>query len=454
MTFKELGLHHFLLRAIEEIGYDKPTKIQSEALPHALKGHDILGLAQTGSGKTASFALPILQSLYLNRKSSKDKSIRSLILSPTRELAIQIHESFENYGKHLPLSTAVIFGGVKQGNQVREIRKGVDILVATPGRLLDLMGQGIIDISKVEIFVLDEADRMLDMGFIHDIRKVLKSLPRKKQTMLFSATMPKEIKEIVDDLLKDPVQVRVNPVHKTVDSIQQYAVYVDNSNKVDYLVDYIKNTTQESMLLFTRTKRGSDKVVKDLVKRGITAQAIHGNKSQMARTLALENFKNYEVQVLVATDIASRGIDINELGYVINYDMPEVPETYVHRIGRTGRAGKSGVAISLVSFNDIEYFKNIETHTKQKIEVLTNEKYPLVDKSPKAKPKQRPSKKSGDSKPSNKTKKDSNSKDSKKKDEKKDHKTGEKDWRNHNKKIKAAKTAHIRRSQKSKPVSK
>lgn len=389
MTFKDLNLNHFLLRAIEETGYENPTPIQQQAIPHALNGKDVLGLAQTGTGKTASFALPILQKLYMQRVTDKVRPIRALIVTPTRELAIQIQENFEEYGKHLPLSSTVIFGGVKQGNQVRELRKGVDVLIATPGRLLDLIQQGYISLQDVNTFVLDEADRMLDMGFIHDIKKLLALLPKKKQTMLFSATMPKEVNEIVDSLLVDPVRVQVSPVTQTVDKIEQYVAYVDNANKVNYLVDYIHETTQQSILLFTRTKRGSDKVVKDLNKRGISAQAIHGNKSQMARQLALENFKNYEIQVLVATDIASRGIDINELGYVVNYDIPEVPETYVHRIGRTGRAGQSGVAVSLVSFNDIDDFKNIEKHIDKKIPVLKNEKYPLVDRSPKPKPGQR-----------------------------------------------------------------
>lgn len=385
MTFKELGLNHFLLRAIEESGYETPTPIQTKAIPHALEGKDVLGLAQTGTGKTASFSLPILQKLYAQRITDKNRPIRALIITPTRELAIQIQENILAYGKHLPLTSTVIFGGVKQGNQVREIRKGVDILVATPGRLLDLMGQGYISLKDINTLVLDEADRMLDMGFINDIKKVLVALPKKKQTMLFSATMPKEVDEIVNSLLVDPIRVQVSPVTQTVDRIEQYVAYVDNINKVNYLVDYIKENTQQSILLFTRTKRGSDKVVKDLNKRGISAQAIHGNKSQMARQIALENFKNYQIQVLVATDIASRGIDINELGYVVNYDIPEVPETYVHRIGRTGRAGLSGIAISLVSFNDIEDFKSIEKHIGKKIDVLKNDKYPLVDRSPKAK---------------------------------------------------------------------
>ena len=389
MLFEDLGLNHYLLRAIEETGYTSPTPIQEKAIPHALEGKDILGLAQTGTGKTASFSLPILQRLYNQRNTEKVRPIRALIVTPTRELAIQIDENITNYSKHIPISSTVIFGGVKQGNQVRELRKGVDILTATPGRLLDLVKQGYVDLSKVQMFVLDEADRMLDMGFIHDVKRILTLLPKQKQTMLFSATMPKEVVAIVDQLLHEPVRVQVSPVTQTVDKIEQYAVYVDNNHKVDFLVDYIRANTSQAMLLFTRTKRGSDKVVKDLKKKGINALAIHGNKSQTARQIALDKFKNYEIQILVATDIASRGIDIQDLGYVINYDIPEVPETYVHRIGRTGRAGNEGISISFVSFNDIDDFKNIEKHIGKKIPVLNNEAYPLVDKSPKARPKQK-----------------------------------------------------------------
>jgi ATP-dependent RNA helicase RhlE len=385
MEFKSLGICAPILKALDDSEYKEPTPIQAKTIPAALAGNDILGLAQTGTGKTAAFAIPTLQKLYEANHNIKNRKIRSLILTPTRELAIQIQESYTTYGKYLPLRSTVVYGGVGQGKQVNALRRGVDILVATPGRLMDLIQQGYISLSEVEIFTLDEADRMLDMGFIHDIKKIMKQLPQKKQTMLFSATMPKEIEEIVNDLLIDPTRVSITPVSSTVDTVDQFVVFVDSNHKVDWFADFLKKNKNESVLLFARTKHGSDKIVRDLQKRNIEARAIHGNKSQNSRQAALKDFKDLTTQVLVATDIASRGIDINDLSYVFNYDMPEVAETYVHRIGRTARAGKKGIAISLVNFNDIALLKDVEKLINQKVEEIENLKYPLVDKTLKVK---------------------------------------------------------------------
>lgn len=402
MEFKNLGINSEILRAIDEQGYTTPTPIQEQSIPKILEGNDILGLAQTGTGKTAAFALPTLQRLSEAKTNKTKKHIRALVLTPTRELGIQIFESFKTYGKYVPLKTTVIFGGVNQTKQISTLRSGVDVLVATPGRLLDLIKQKHIDLSMIEIFVLDEADRMLDMGFIHDIRRVVSLLPKKKQTLFFSATMPKEMEEIVDNLLVNPTQVSVTPVSSTVATVEQFAQYVDQNHKTDLLVKLLKEKAGEQMLVFTRTKHGANKVVKDLLKHDITAQAIHGNKSQNARQLALGNFKANQTQVLVATDIASRGIDIHELSYVVNYDMPDVPETYVHRIGRTGRAGYTGQSISYISFQEIEMLKDVEKLIKKKIKVLANEQYPLIDKSEKKKPMQ--SKRSKSTKPAKQVK--------------------------------------------------
>lgn len=379
MEFKELGISAPILKALQDEHYEAPTPIQTQAIPAAMSGKDVLGLAQTGTGKTAAFAVPTLQRLNMRPIASGKRKIRSLILTPTRELAIQINDSFKAYGKYLPLRTTVIFGGVGQGNQVRALTAGVDILIATPGRLGDLMTQKYVDLSAVEIFILDEADRMLDMGFIHDVRRIITKLPKQKQTLLFSATMPKEITEIVDHLLVDPVKVAVAPVSSAVDTVEQSVYFVDRNHKVDLLEDLLKRHRDASVLVFTRTKRGADRVVKDLAKRRLAAQAIHGNKSQNARQAALTSFKNKETQVLVATDIAARGIDINELNFVVNYDLPEVPETYVHRIGRTGRAGQYGTAISFCNFQDIPLLKDIEKLIHKEITVIDNPKYPMVD---------------------------------------------------------------------------
>lgn len=385
MEFSQLGIQSQILRALNDRAYKIPTPIQEKTIPVALDGRDVLGLAQTGTGKTASFAIPTLQNLKEAKYVKNKRVIRSLILTPTRELAIQIEDSFKEYGKYMPLRTLVIFGGVGQGKQVEVLQKGIDILIATPGRLLDLIQQGYIHLNEIEIFTLDEADRMLDMGFINDVKKVLKHLPQKKQTLFFSATMPKEIEQIVAELLHDPVRIAITPVSSTVDTVDQSIVYIDTNHKVDWMADFLKDKKKESVLVFARTKHGSDKIVKDLLSRGLKAKAIHGNKSQNARQLALKEFKSLTTQILVATDIASRGIDINDLSYVINYDLPEVPETYVHRIGRTGRAGKSGKAISLVNFSDISLLKDIEKLIGKQIYVLENLVYPLVDKTIKVK---------------------------------------------------------------------
>lgn len=385
MEFNQLGICTPILNVLKKQGYENPTPIQEQTIPSALKGKDILGLAQTGTGKTAAFAVPTLQLLEEHTKQGTKRKIRSLVLTPTRELATQIHESFKVYGSDLSLKTSVIFGGVNQNSQVRELKAGIDILIATPGRLMDLVKQGHISLASLEIFILDEADRMLDMGFIHDIKKIMKLLPAKKQTMLFSATMPKEITGIVDTLLVDPVKVSVAPVSSTVDRISQYVYYVDQKHKIDLLIEFFEKNPNEAVLIFTQTKHGANRVVKDLGKRNITAQAIHGNKSQTARQKALDNFKQVRIQALVATDIASRGIDINELKYVVNYDIPKMPETYVHRIGRTGRAGNEGEAISFCNYQEIGLLKNIEKLIKKKIAVLENDEYPLIDKSEKPK---------------------------------------------------------------------
>ena len=378
MTFEQLGLTPQILTALKEQGYSEPTPIQRGAIPPALKGQDVLGCAQTGTGKTCAFAAPILQRLSADHKKGP-RSIRALILTPTRELALQIEECFEAYGKHLPLRCAVIFGGVGQQPQVDKIRQGLDILVATPGRLLDLHGQGLLDLSHIEIFVLDEADRMLDMGFIHDVRRVLKLLPERKQTLFFSATMPPEVMELVNALLHDYARVEVDPVSSPVEVIAQSVYFVDKSNKTKLLAHLIGEEAMDSVLVFSRTKHGANRIAQDLTKRGITAAAIHGNKSQTARQQALADFKAGKVTALVATDIAARGIDIDELNWVVNYDLPEVPETYVHRIGRTGRAGREGTALSFCRADEKDYLKAIEKLLGRKLPVVEEHPYPMVE---------------------------------------------------------------------------
>ncbi|MCF8293563.1 MAG: DEAD/DEAH box helicase [Chitinophagaceae bacterium] len=386
MTFKELNLIEPLLRAIEEEGYSVPTPIQAEAIPILLKGIDLLGCAQTGTGKTAAFALPILQFLTENKSFDKKKKIKSLIVTPTRELAIQIEESFNAYGRYTSLNCTVIFGGVGQQPQVDTLRRGVDILVATPGRLLDLIGQGFISLKDVEFFVLDEADRMLDMGFIHDVKKLLLLLPKQRQSLFFSATMPPEIVKLANTILTNPQKVEVTPVSSTADTIKQAIFFVDRGNKNALLLDVLENKDIETVLVFTRTKHGADKIVKVLEKYGVKAEAIHGNKAQNARQRALSNFKEKTTRVLVATDIAARGIDIDELAYVINYDIPNIAETYVHRIGRTGRAGANGTAYSFCDAEEKAYLKDIEKLISKKIPVIDSHPFPLIDHHPEPKP--------------------------------------------------------------------
>jgi ATP-dependent RNA helicase RhlE len=345
MLFEQLGLTAPLVKALQKEGYSIPTPIQAQTIPHALEGKDILGLAQTGTGKTAAFALPILQ--LLNQKQySGYKHTRALILTPTRELAMQIHESFQSYGRYTAITQEVIFGGVSQHAQTIALRNGTDVLIATPGRLLDLMNQGHVHLDYLELFVLDEADRMLDMGFIHDVRKVVKALPKQKQTMLFSATMPPQIAQLVASLQRNPVRIEVTPVSSTAERIEQFVYFIPKQKKQSLLVHLLNERNIKRTLVFTRTKHGADRIAKELKKASIHADAIHGNKSQSARQNALNNFKNGKLKVLVATDIAARGIDVDALEHVINFDLPDVAETYVHRIGRTGRAGANGTAIS------------------------------------------------------------------------------------------------------------
>ncbi len=380
MNFRDLGLTAPILRALTKEGYTDPTPIQRKAIPPALAGRDVLGCAQTGTGKTCAFAAPILQ--RLSKRMPKPRVIRALVLTPTRELAIQIQDSFTAYGQNLPLRSAVIFGGVGQGPQVEAVRRGLDILVATPGRLLDLHGQGLLDLSHIEIFVLDEADRMLDMGFIHDVRRVLKLLPEQKQTLFFSATMPPEVMGLVDGLLHDYVRVAVDPVSSPVEVIRQSLYYVDKSNKTKLLAHLMEERRIPSALVFSRTKHGANRIAQDLVKRGISAAAIHGNKSQSARVQALSDFKAGRVRVLAATDIAARGIDIDQLPCVFNYNLPDVPETYVHRIGRTGRAGHEGEAISFCQFDEKDELKAIEKLLGRPIPVVEGHPYPMENFDP------------------------------------------------------------------------
>jgi ATP-dependent RNA helicase RhlE len=372
MKFNELNLLEPILNALTKQGYTEPTPIQQQAIPYVLDGRDVMGCAQTGTGKTAAFAIPIIQRIHASKQVDNSNKIRALIVTPTRELAIQIEESFKNYGSELKLRYTVIFGGVNQSQQVNRLKNGVDVLIATPGRLLDLQQQGFIKLGNLEIFVLDEADRMLDMGFIHDVKKIIKMIPAKRQTLFFSATMPKEITSLANSILTDPVKVEVNPVSSTAEMIEQALYYVDTPAKKDLLVHVLKETTAPSVLVFSRTKHGADKIVKLLQKNKVTAEAIHGNKSQNARQRALSNFKDKTSRVLVATDIAARGIDIDELSFVINYDIPNIPETYVHRIGRTGRAGASGIAVSFCDKEERKYIRDIQKLISLEIPVVNN----------------------------------------------------------------------------------
>ena len=375
MDFSALKLSTPLLKAVEEVGYTQPSPIQQKAIPPVLEGYDLMGCAQTGTGKTAAFAMPMLQLLAAHRPNHR--KVRALVLTPTRELALQIGQNFAQYGKYLTLSHAVIFGGVGQAPQVEALQKGVDILVACPGRLNDLIGQGYVDLSALEIFVLDEADRMLDMGFVHDVKKVIRQLPAKRQNLMFSATMPKEIEELAHSILHAPVTVKVDPVSSTVDKIDQSLYFVAKADKPKLLVQLVRPASVKNALVFSRTKHGADKIARILNKEGVSAAAIHGNKSQTARVNALEGFRAGKVKVLVATDIAARGIDISELSHVFNYDLPEVPETYVHRIGRTARAGQSGVAISFCSAEEVEYLAGIQKLNRKTIPVVEDHPWAL-----------------------------------------------------------------------------
>lgn len=377
MTFKELQLIEPILKALDEEGYTHPTPIQEQSIPILLRKKDLMGCAQTGTGKTAAFTIPILQHLYNNKgNQQRNRPIKALIVTPTRELALQIGESINNYGKYTGIKSTVIFGGVKQGAQTKALSHGVDILVATPGRLLDLMGQGFISLKQIEYFVLDEADQMLDMGFIHDIKKLLVKLPEKRQSLFFSATMPKAIIDLSTKILGNYEKVSVKPEQATAEKVDQAVYYVSKGNKPKLLIHLINTKDVNSVLVFSRTKHGANKIVKQLVQADISAEAIHGNKSQTARVKALNNFKNGDTKVLVATDIAARGIDIDELELVVNYDLPNVSETYVHRIGRTGRAKASGEAISFCEGEERAYLRDIQKLINQTLPVISNHPYP------------------------------------------------------------------------------
>lgn len=386
MQFHDLKLNNMLLQAIKKEGYTEPTPIQEQAIPYVLDGRDVIGCAQTGTGKTAAFALPIIQRLGTDKRR---RHIRVLVLTPTRELAAQIGENFGTYGRQTPLKHTVIFGGVGQQPQVQAIRRGVDILVATPGRLLDLMNQGIVRLNTVEVFVLDEADRMLDMGFIHDVKRVIKKLPVKRQTLLFSATMPQAIQELGKRILIDPVRVEVTPQATTVDKIDQSIFFVERTGKRNLLRHILSDPSVERVLVFTRTKHRANNLAKQLTRAKLPADAIHGDKSQTARTRALANFKNGKTRILVATDIAARGLDIDAVSHVINFDLPNEPESYVHRIGRTARAGASGIAYSFCAVDERKYLKDIEKLIRLNIPVIKD--HPFVSDEPDPVPQKRES---------------------------------------------------------------
>lgn len=381
-AFKALNISNAILKSVMSMGYENPTDIQVQAIPLLLEGKDLLGSAQTGTGKTAAFAIPILQMLESARKPQEKREIKALVLTPTRELANQIYDNFNQYAKYLSTRTTVIYGGVSQRRQEGELARGTDVLVATPGRLLDLMNQGIISLTKVEYLVLDEADQMLDMGFIKDVYKIIKYIPKERQTMLFSATMPKSIEALAKDILNDPIRIAVTPVAQTLDVITQELYQVSKAQKAMLLIHLIHEKNMNSVLVFTKTKHGANKVAKDLLAAGMTAEPIHGNKSQAARERALLNFKKGKTRVLVATDIAARGLDIDKLSYVFNFDLPDTPETYIHRIGRTGRAGKSGVSISFCDKTEVNLLKDIEKHIKQIVPIVEEHPYKLKDMTP------------------------------------------------------------------------
>jgi ATP-dependent RNA helicase RhlE len=381
-SFADLGLSAPLLRGVRAENYTTPTPIQVKAIPHLLAGRDLLGCAQTGTGKTAAFALPILHGLSNDERLAGPKACRALVLTPTRELAAQIRASFATYGHYLKLNCAVVFGGVGQRQQVRALARGVDVLIATPGRLLDLMSQGLVRLDHLEVFVLDEADRMLDMGFIHDVRKVIAALPKRRQSLFFSATMLPEVVRLAGSILNDPVEIEAHPVASTPELVEQRVMFVDKADKRPLLGRVLKNGEIGRALVFTRTKHGADRVVQQLARDGVPAEAIHGNKSQNARTRALERFRTGASRVLVATDIAARGIDVEGITHVINYDLPNVPESYVHRIGRTARAGRSGVAISFCDAEERAYLRDIEALIRTRIEVVTDQPWHPISSAP------------------------------------------------------------------------
>lgn len=417
MTFKDLHLINNIQQALEEEGYKSPTPIQEQAIPEILAEKDLIACAQTGTGKTAAFAIPIIQLIHqIVGSAKKTKRIRTLVITPTRELAIQIGESFDTYGKYTNIKTLVIFGGVNQVPQVDQLKKGIDVLVATPGRLLDLYKQGFIDLNHMHQLVLDEADQMLDMGFINDVKKIIKLTPDNRQTLLFSATMPLAIRELADTFLTQPKYVSVAPISSTAETVSQKVYFVDKSDKRNLLYHLIRNDNLKNVLVFTRTKHGADNVVKALKKHGVEAGAIHGDKSQSARQRVLESFKNKEIPVLVATDIAARGIDIESLPFVINFDIPNISETYVHRIGRTGRAGNSGLAISFCGKDEKNYWTDIEKLIRMKVKVVENHPYPWKEEEKKegAKPDLRNKNKNNSGKKNNKSRKSDGSKKNKK----------------------------------------
>jgi len=381
MRFNDLDIIEPILEALHDEKYKEPTSIQEKAIPLILKRHDVLGSAQTGTGKTAAFAIPILQHLFIDRQQGNtSRKIKSLVVTPTRELAIQIGESFSTYGKNTGLRNTVIFGGVPQRSQTDALRQGIDVLIATPGRLLDLIDQGFISLKHIEYFVLDEADRMLDMGFIHDIRKIIALLPKRRQSLFFSATMPSNIVELSRKILSDPKKVEVNPTSSTAQTIQQYLYYTNKSSKNDLLLHILKDQKINQVLLFSRTKHGADRIARNLIKKKISTAAIHGDKAQNQRQKALTKFKAGEIRVLVATDIAARGIDIDKLKYVINYDIPNIAETYVHRIGRSGRAGEEGTAISICEPEENAFVKDIEKLIQKKINIMEDNPFPQTEK--------------------------------------------------------------------------
>lgn len=404
-TFDQLDLIEPIRKALQTEGYTTPTPIQAQSIPYLLEGRDLLGCAQTGTGKTAAFAIPLIQRMVVSlgnqaaQPRGNRRPIKALILTPTRELAIQIEESFRAYGRHTSLKYTVIFGGVGQKPQTDALRAGVDVLIATPGRLLDLIGQGYVHLKELEYFVLDEADRMLDMGFIHDVRKVIAVIPPKRQTLFFSATMPPEIQRLSSSILTNPVKVEVTPVSSTAETVQQRVYFVDKAKKADLLVHLMKEMDIRQGLVFTRTKHGADKLVRILVKAGITADAIHGNKAQNYRQRALGNFKDKKIRALVATDIAARGIDIDMLGHVINHDIPNIPESYVHRIGRTGRAGASGLALSLCDQEELEYLRDIQKLIKRDVPVVEDHPFLMPGGTPVVDPGRRPAQQRGQQRP-------------------------------------------------------